>query len=314
MSLIAYKLKLTQLNINRSSPHKICMLLAVLDLARSGLLSVNRIEYAPALLERFKQYFSAVRSANDHPNPYFPYFHLKGKLKHGQESFWHLLPIPGRENVLQGMRTARCHRDITDNISHVELDSELFHLLQSPLATEELGDTLAKHWFNRELQDLGSVVAQGKLISRYEHRLRDLEFSTVSEASPPEYVRSPAFRRVVLEAYNYRCAATGLRLLINETAMVEAAHIHPFSASGDDDPRNGLALTPNMHWAMDAFLIAPGPDYKWHVTKQLDSRIPDHRIITELDGKTLLLPNEQRMYPRQDALKWRLSQLDGFNR
>jgi hypothetical protein len=25
-------------------------------------------------------------------------------------------------------------------------------------------------------------------------------------------------------------------------AMVEAAHIHPFSEAGDDDPRNGLAL------------------------------------------------------------------------
>ena len=29
--------------------------------------------------------------------------------------------------------------------------------------------------------------------------------------------------------------------------MVEAAHIHPFVEAGDDDPRNGIALTPNMH-------------------------------------------------------------------
>ena len=310
MSLAGYQIKLTRLRINRTSPHKICMLLAVLDLARSGSLTENRIEYSPALLERYAKYFSAVRTSGDHPNPYFPFFHLKGKLTDKEASFWHLVPLPGREAILDGMKTVRSSRDITENISHAELDQELFDLLENTQAREELAEALAAYWFDRGLQDLNSVVAEGKLISRYEHRLRDLNFATASEPGPPEYVRSPAFRRVVLETYDYRCAATGLRLLINETAMVEAAHIRPFSSSGDDDPRNGLALTPDMHWAMDAFLIAPGPDYKWHVTSQLDSRIPDHRMITDLAGKPLFLPREQRMYPRQDVLEWRLSRLD----
>ena len=310
MSLSEYKRKLTLLRVNRTSPHKICMLLAVFDLARSGALAENRIEYSPGLLERYARYFSAVRTSSDHPNPYFPFFHLKGKLTNNDASFWHLVAVPGRETILDGMTTVSRSRDITENIAHVELDPDLFQLLGNPQALEDLADTLANFWFNRELQDLNSVVAEGILISRYEHRLRDLNFSTASEPRPPEYVRSPAFRRVVLETYDYRCAATGLRLLINETAMVEAAHIYPFSSSGDDDPRNGLALTPDMHWAMDAFLIAPGPDYKWHVTRQLDSRIPDHRMITDLAGKPLFLPREQRMYPRRDVLEWRLSRLD----
>ena len=41
---------------------------------------------------------------------------------------------------------------------------------------------------------------------------------------------------------------------------MEAAHLHPFPEAGDDDPRNGIALTPDMHWAMDRHLIAPGPE------------------------------------------------------
>jgi hypothetical protein len=57
------------------------------------------------------------------------------------------------------------------------------------------------------------------------------------------------------------------------------------------------------------FLIAPGPDYKWHVSSQLDSRVPDHKVITDLAGKSLFLPKEPRMYPRQDVLEWRLQQL-----
>ena len=28
--------------------------------------------------------------------------------------------------------------------------------------------------------------------------------------------------------------------------MVEAAHLHPFAEAGDDDPRNGIALTPDL--------------------------------------------------------------------
>lgn len=318
MSIEEYKRKLTQLNVNqvhgRASPHKICMLLAVLDLARSGALQENRITFSPGLLERYSHYFNAVRAPEDHPNPYFPFFHLKGRLANHGESFWHLYPLPGREAVVQEMRTARSSSDITNNISHVELDHELFELLQDSKSVDRLSDALATHWFDRGLSDLNTVVAQGKQISSYEHRLRDLEVGNLAEASPPACVRNPAFRRIVTDIYDYRCAATGLRLVLPDgTAMVEAAHIHPFSNSGDDDPRNGLALTPDMHWAMDAALIAPGPDYKWHVSKQLDSRIPDHRVFTELEGKALFLPREQRMYPRQDVLEWRIGILSMAN-
>jgi len=314
VNLLDYQRKLIHLNVNqahgRASPHKICMLLAVLDMARSGILQENRITFSPALLERYAQYFNAVRTTRDHPNPYFPFFHLQGQLKTREDSFWHLIPLPGRESVVQGMKAARSLADITDNISHVELDPALFDLLNDNKAIDALGETLAEHWFDRGLQDLNTVVAQGKQVSVYERTLRQQQNVAMSEPNPPDYVRSPAFRRVVTEIYDYRCAATGLRLVLpNGTAMVEAAHLRPFSDSRDDDPRNGLALTPDMHWAMDAYLIAPGPDYKWHVSQQLDSRIPDYRVITELEGKPLFLPREQRMYPRRDSLEWRLKHL-----
>jgi putative restriction endonuclease len=286
------------------------MLLAVLDLARSGALLENRITYAPALLERYTQYFNAVRAPGDHPNPYFPFFHLKGRLTNNEEGFWHLSPLPGREGILQGMGSARSSSAITENIECAKLDPELFELLQDVRNIDQLADALATHWFNRGLQDLDSVVLQAKQISVYEHSLRDLHIERNVEESTPSYVRGPAFRRVVTEVYDYRCAATGLRLVLPDgTAMVEAAHIHPFSECGDDDPRNGLALTPDMHWAMDRNLIAPGSDYRWHVSKQLDGRIPDYKMLTELDGKSLFLPREQRMYPRLDVLEWRARNL-----
>lgn len=314
MSLLTYQEKLTRLNVNTSgghtSPHKICMLLAVLDLARGGGLTVNRILYEPPLLERYIKFFTAVRSQSDHPNPYFPFFHLTGKLRGGGESFWHLQPLPGRESALQTMSTARSAGDITGNVAFASLDSELFNLLQTPENIDALGETMSKHWFDRGLPELKTVVASSNEISRYEYAVRQGQPILANEASPPAYVRDPAFRRVVTQLYDYRCAATGVRLLLpSGEALVEAAHIHPFSEAGDDDPRNGLALTPNMHWALDKNLIAPGPDLKWHVSVTLDARVPDFAMLVELNGKSVILPTEARMCPKRDVLEWRIQRL-----
>lgn len=311
MSLAEYADKFRQLNVNQSggrySPHKICMLLAVLDMARSGALTENRIEYSPALLERFREYFDAVKAPGDHPKPNYPFFHLKGPLQGRRPSFWHLKAKPGREAVLRAMRSARSAQDIEENVDFACLDDELFQLLQDPVCIDRLSATLAETWFHRGLDELGEIVDIKSQVSKYERQLRQLGRAIKDETRPPAFVRDPAFRRVVTEVYDYRCAATGLRLVLPDgSAMVEAAHIIPFGNSGDDDPRNGLALTPDMHWAMDQYLIAPDTDYRWRVSPRLDERIPDHAALTRLAGKQLILPREARWYPRRDAVEWRL--------
>jgi putative restriction endonuclease len=321
MSVAIYAEKFSRLAVDlahgRASPHKICMLLAVLDLARGGGLTENRIRYEPMLLERYRRFFDAVRTKRDHPNPYLPFFHLAGDLRGGEKSFWALKAVAGREAVLADMlkpgakRKARKAKAITDNIDHAELDSALFALLQDPAAIDALTDSLARHWFGRGLEGLTTEVGRSAAVSRYERRLRSRELTlAVTDVPPDPYIRDPAFRRVVIQAYDYRCAATGVRVVLpSGEAMVEAAHIQPFSVAGDDDPRNGLALTPDMHWAMDKDLIAPGPDLKWHVSKALDSRIPDFRALCELAGRPLILPNVERLRPKPESLDWKWQKL-----
>lgn len=314
MSLADYQDKFRQLVVNmaggRASPHKICMLLALLDLARAGALPDNRIYFSPALLERYDRFFAAIRTPTDHPNPYFPFFHLTGSLRGGGASFWHLRPLPGREIALDALRSARSIGDITNNVAYAYVDPELFTLLQDEHALNALGETVSVHWLDRGLQDLRMVAAASGQISSYERVLRHGDAHGVAEQPPPAYVRDPAFRRVVTELYDYRCAATGLRVILpGGEAMVEAAHIHPFSEAGDDDPRNGLALCPNMHWAMDRNLIAPGPDLKWHVSASLDRRVLDFQIFVELEGQPLFAPREARFTPKRPALEWRMERL-----
>lgn len=71
--------------------------------------------------------------------------------------------------------------------------------------------------------------------------------------------RSSAFRRIVLEIYDFQCVACGLRIKLSEDnlTIVNGAHLIPFSVGRNDHPKNGLALCKNHHWAMDRFLIVP---------------------------------------------------------
>lgn len=310
MSLEIYERRFKALKVNKTtggfSPHKVCMLFAVLDLARSGCLTSNEVRYGPELLERYKRYFNAVRGDGDHPNPHFPFFHLRGALRGGEPSFWHLVPLPGSETIVEQMGSARTDKEITERVAHARLDDELFDLLQDERNIDALAAALSEHWFKRGLEDLETVVREERRISLYERQLRALASTSTPLSDPGEAVRSPAFRRVVLQNYDYRCAASGVRVVLPDgTAMAEAAHIHPFSMSADDDPRNGLALTPDMHWAMDNWLISPRPDLRWEVHRGLDERISDHAHLVRLQGRPLLLPRDSRYYPKQEVLVWR---------
>ncbi len=73
----------------------------------------------------------------------------------------------------------------------------------------------------------------------------------------------------------------------------------------DDDPRNGLSLCKNHHWAMDQELIFPCFDNLWHVRKDIDDRIDAHLDLINLNGKTILPPEQKQYSPKRDALLWR---------
>ena len=298
------------LNVNRtggrSSPHKPCMLLAVLGLAEAGDLKRNEIRFDPALLERYVKFFELVRSETDHANPYFPFFHLS------REGFWHLQPLPGREAVVESMDSARSIAAVTDNIACAWLDPELHALVLKEQSRTALREELVVAWFGSYRTQLEQVLQEEQGSDRYETILRESAAGNVKlpGETPPEPVRSAAFRRIVSEIYDYRCAASGWRIILPDSrVMVEAAHLIPFAESHDDDPRNGIALAPSFHWALDAHVISPGPDHMWHVSKALDERVADNQPLLALAGKSLMLPKEKSLWPKKEALEWRLRHL-----
>jgi hypothetical protein len=123
--------------------------------------------------------------------------------------------------------------------------------------------------------------------------------------------RDAAFRRTILEIYDYRCAACGIRVLLeSRLSLVEAAHLIPFNVSRNDRPDNGVALCPNHHWAMDRFLIAPCPDRRneagiWRVSPRLDDRIEGQKDLLALANRPVIPPSEEKFRPASDSLRWR---------
>lgn len=316
MTVADYVAKFSKLRVNtrggHSSPHKICMLLAMLDMTRSGSLKENRIAFGPALLERYNSYFEKVRSPVDQSNPHLPFFHLKGDLTNGENSFWHLLPNPGKEESIQKMGRSISHKSVQDNILAATIDQELFELIQDQKNVDRLTKALETLLTPENVDAIKRQVRIERTIGANERAIRGLsEPKPLKMRQQSVVARDCAFRRVIIEAYNYTCAATRKRIVLNDgRAMVEAAHIRPFSQARDNSPRNGIALTPDMHWAMDRNLIAPGEDMKWHVSAlRLDRSNPAHADLINFDNQPILLPDDPRLHPDPEACKWRMEAL-----
>ena len=84
-------------------------------------------------------------------------------------------------------------------------------------------------------------------------------------------VRDRVFRRVVLRAYDERCAITGLKIINGGgRAEVDAAHIRPVQHNGPDHLRNGIALSGTAHWMFDRGMISLSDDLDILVSRQVN--------------------------------------------
>ena len=104
------------------------------------------------------------------------------------------------------------------------------------------------------------------------------------------------FRAQVIEAYERRCALSGLP----EPRLIDAAHIVPDSDErlGQPDIRNGICMSKVHHAAYDAGLIGIDPDLMIHVSER---RGVTETIKRELKRRAAVEPvighmkNEHRM-------------------
>jgi putative restriction endonuclease len=116
-------------------------------------------------------------------------------------------------------------------------------------------------------------------------------------------VRDRVFRRIVLRAYDERCAITGLKLINGGgRAEVEAAHIRPVEANGPDIVSNGIALSGTAHWMFDRGLISFGNDLEILISRQVNDPVGIRAIINK-NGRAPLLPRVSDR-PHPHFLEW----------
>lgn len=116
-------------------------------------------------------------------------------------------------------------------------------------------------------------------------------------------VRDRLFRRLVLQAYDKRCAVTGLKLINGGgRAEVDAAHIRPVEASGPDILSNGLALSGTAHWMFDRGLIGLSDDLEILVSRHANDPDSIHGLINRT-GRAIV-PDRVFQRPHPQFLQW----------
>lgn len=165
-----------------------------------------------------------------------------------------------------------------------------------PLPDAEFAE-IVKLGFSKSLMDPGSYDFDNVEVDQLSEPTieRDIVIRVVTQR-----VRSIAFRRHVLDAYDSTCAVTGLRLIDSlGRPEAQAAHIRPVAQNGPDSVRNGIAMTASVHWLFDRGMITIANDYSILIAEGCSGATSAINI-----RKDLLLPCMSAKRPHPTYLEW----------
>lgn len=110
-----------------------------------------------------------------------------------------------------------------------------------------------------------------------------------------------AFRVLVTDAYNRKCAVTAERTL----EVLEASHIKPFSDSGPNKIENGLLLRSDIHKLFDVGYLTINNELRVEVSKRIKEDYDNGKEYYALHGNRLItLPHQKENYPSNEFIEW----------
>ena len=315
-----YIRKIKSMNRSRSrsngyAPHNPFLMLAVIELMEQGKISDNRILPSDDLIAIFGKYILLIPGSNSTiPESFIPesFYDLKN------EGFWDLenwLPISGSQMNLfssveqMALPAGQSVRQLQNAGAYAVLDDDLFSFLKEPVYSELIRQTIIETYFPELRQRIEEFAVEESakdysktLISGAEKPFL-LYAELIEKVKPP--VRSAGFRRAIMLIYDYTCAICKLNIRApSGESVTDAAHIIPFSVSGNDDIRNGMSLCKLHHWAFDTGLISVNEAYRVIVSPSATES-----MLTGLDNREILLPREPEHRPAREALAWHREQV-----
>lgn len=110
-----------------------------------------------------------------------------------------------------------------------------------------------------------------------------------------------AFRVLVTDAYQRRCAVTGEKTL----PVLEAAHIKPYALQGPHRVSNGLLLRSDLHKLFDLGYVTVTPDLRLEVSRRLRAEWQNGREYYAHHGQPLRIqPVDPINRPNAEFLAW----------
>jgi putative restriction endonuclease len=292
----------------KKAPHKPILLLAVIDLVSRGVFTSPVLSVSDDLVEAnelFNGYWRRVVPLGHTSSIAYPFSRLHN------EPFWELLSLGGEHfsaGLLNGITNVT---QLRQHAVAAQLDEELFQSMKSAERRVALRSTLLTAHFSPVAQStLSEQIAindEAYTYSQdlYEKAHQPLVKEVIEADQYKPVVRDQGFRRVVVAAYDHRCALCGLRIITPEGhTAVDAAHIVPWSKSQNDDVRNGMALCKLCHWAFDRGMVGVSRDYKVIAARQIgvDPNVPG--VLQTMAGRGVLPPADHVLWPAQEFLGW----------
>ncbi|MBN1363203.1 MAG: HNH endonuclease [Syntrophaceae bacterium] len=166
--------------------------------------------------------------------------------------------------------------------------------------------------------DWGFATVQGRVYNLAEEAGRTLwnQLQTVlsvsqivSEETPPRYgepiitlprLGQGAFRVLVADAYNRRCAITSERTF----PALDAVHIKSYSENGPHLVNNGLLLRRDLHALFDKGYVTITKDMHVDVSRRIKEEFENGRDYYRYHGSTIDMPLTQADRPSPEFLEW----------
>ena len=114
-----------------------------------------------------------------------------------------------------------------------------------------------------------------------------------------------SFRIMVTDAYERRCAITNEKTL----PALDAAHIKPYSESGQHIVTNGILMRRDLHALFDKGYITITPSNQIEVSRRIKEEFENGRDYYRLQNSIIRLPRDPSNHPSRDFLEWHNSNI-----
>ena len=294
---------LRKIRVDRASetpaPHKAILLLVFIDQIEQDLLDPNAIQLSPQLAFQFLAYWEVIaQRGRSIGRVELPFFYLKsdGILQHFAKA--------GLEAALPAIRPTSV-KSLSAVIDRSKMPDSLFEFLGDARNRKTARCTLIQgDWFlPSERLALNEMFG----FSKKEVQAEASSANAEENISARQKGREARFRLTIVPLYRYTCALCGMKTITpSGLTLVEAAHIHQFAKSKNNEPDNGVALCRNHHWAFDAGLWSIDTSSKVIVAHSFIEEIsPYPNTLSDFANRSLDFSwIAQNLRPNPQHLEW----------